>query len=138
MLENIATTPPTTLYIPKYSTQNAFNMTRLVYNLLLQHIQRYQMQASPIINLLNCQFENFLISCRKHYFASLIYFLTRIFHFYSSFCEEQIYLYPSDASLNYKNLKMHNLPLIPFLDLYFQHDLHQCHNHISVFHTHCK
>ena len=30
--ENIATTPPTTLYIPKSSTPKAFNMTRLVYN----------------------------------------------------------------------------------------------------------
>ena len=32
MTENIATTPPTTLYIPKSSTPNAFNMTRLVYS----------------------------------------------------------------------------------------------------------
>ena len=32
MTENIATAPPTTLYITKSSTPYAFSMTRLVYN----------------------------------------------------------------------------------------------------------
>ena len=33
IMENIATRPPTTLYIPKSSIPNAFRLTRLVYKL---------------------------------------------------------------------------------------------------------
>ena len=42
-MENIATRPPTTLYIPKSSITNAFRLTRLVYKLtsIKKSIRKY-------------------------------------------------------------------------------------------------
>ena len=57
MTENMATTPPTTLYIPKSSTPKVCKMTREVYKLtaIINNMRIYNSKVFFAILLLFCE-----------------------------------------------------------------------------------
>lgn len=82
-IENIATTPPTTLYTPKSLTPNAFSITLLVYSditikyNILTYSSRVFLAIRFMLSLLDICLIHLILSVDKIY-SSISFLVTRI------------------------------------------------------------